>query len=82
MSGPEDRRRMPIRNRRDPESWMTTADRAEMISLRLTRPQIEAIVRDTRLPGEIAASYKTSAAVILRIQQKYRSRPGTPRRNT
>jgi hypothetical protein len=61
---------------------MTVAERAEMISLRLTRPQIKAIVQDTRLPGEIASTYKTSAAVILRIQQKFRGRRRTSKSNT
>ena len=51
---------------------MAAARCAEMLSLKLTQHQLEAIRRDTRLPGEIALTYKTSAAVILRIQQKLR----------
>jgi len=56
---------------------MTVSERADMIALRLTRPQIEAIVKDTRLPGEIAQTYRTSAAVILRIRQRFRRRQRT-----
>ena len=77
MSSSDDRRLTPIRNRHSAESRMTAAERAEAFSFKLTRLQIEAIIQDTRLPGEIASTYKTSAAVILRIQQKFRAGPGT-----
>jgi len=48
-----------MRNRHISENGTTITERAEMVALRLTRPQIEVTVRDTRLPGEIASSYKT-----------------------
>jgi hypothetical protein len=69
-----DRNRVPIRNRHGPEDWMTAAERADMLSFKLTKAQTAAIMKDTRLPGEITFAYKTSAAVILRIQQKARKR--------
>jgi hypothetical protein len=47
-------------------------DRAERLARRLTVQQLEAIVIDTRLPGEIAGAYGVTAAVILRIQLKAR----------
>ena len=47
-------------------------ERAERLAGRLTRKQLEAIVNDTRLPGEIGSSYGVTAAVIVRIQQKAR----------
>ena len=58
--------------RHAPESWMSLPERADMLSFRLTKAQVLQIAADTRLPGEIAAKYKTSAAIILRIQQKGR----------
>ena len=72
MSRLNDRNGVSIRNRHSPESWMTDADRAASLSLKLTKAQVASIVLDTRLPGEIASTYKTSAAVILRIKQKAR----------
>jgi hypothetical protein len=48
------------------------ADRAERFALRLTLPQLEAIAKDTRLPGEIAGTYGVTAAVIARVQHKAR----------
>ena len=48
--------------------------RAEGIAMRLTLAQQRAIAADTRLPGEIAYTYKTTAAVIVRIQKALRRR--------
>ena len=47
-------------------------ERAERLSRRLSPEQLDAIVRDTRLPGEIAGAYGLTARVIVRIQQQAR----------
>ena len=59
MSNRDDRTKTSIRNRHDPLSWMTEQDRAEKLATRLTLAQQRAI-SDTRLPGEIASTYKTT----------------------
>lgn len=80
MSSRDARAKTPILNRHDPLSWMTEQDRAEKIAGRLTLAQQLAIANDTRLPGEIACTSKTSAAVIVRLQQKLRRRENRGRR--
>ena len=47
-------------------------ERADRLALRLTLPQLKAIAKDTRLPGEIAGAYGVTAAVIVRIQHRAR----------
>ena len=47
---------------------MSATDRAAFKSLSLSADQIDAIVRDTRLPGEIGYTYGISAAIVIRIQ--------------
>ena len=74
MSNRDDRTKTSIRNRHDPLSWMTEQDRAEKLATRLTLAQQRAVASDTRLPGEIASTYKTTAAVIVRMQQRLRRR--------
>jgi hypothetical protein len=74
MSNSDDRSKTSIRDRHHPLSWMTEEERAESIAARFTLAQQKAIASDTRLPGEIAHAYKTTAAVIVRIQQKLRQR--------
>ena len=49
-------------------------ERAERLAQRLTSTQIDAIVKDTRLPGEIAGAYGVTSEVILRILQRERKR--------
>jgi hypothetical protein len=39
-------------------------DRAERLALRLTLPQLDAIAKDTRLPGEIATTAINPHAVL------------------
>ena len=75
MSRHDDRGGLSIRSRPDPLKWMTERERAEAMTLRLTLAQQRAIAADTRLPGEIASTYKTTAAVIVRVQQALRRRP-------
>ena len=70
MSGPEDRTRVPIRNRFDPLGWMSEEDRAKSRSIQFSPEQLAAIERDTRLPGEVASAYGVSAAVIVRLRNK------------
>jgi hypothetical protein len=70
MSNRDDRTKTSIRHA--PLSWMTEQDR--VVATRLTLAQLRAIASDTRLPGEIASTYKTTAAVIVRMQQKLRRR--------
>jgi hypothetical protein len=48
-------------------------ERADRLALRLTLQQLDAIAKDTRLPGEIAGTYGVTAAVILQIQRKARA---------
>ena len=74
MSTRDDRVKTSIRNRHDPLKWMADQFRAEGIAMRLTLAQQRAIAADTRLPGEIAYTYKTTAAVIVRIQKALRRR--------
>jgi hypothetical protein len=74
MSSRNDRAKTSIRNRHDPLKWTTDQDRAETLATRLTLAQQRAIATDTRLPGEIACTYKTTAAVILRIKKALRRR--------
>ena len=74
MSNRDDRVKTSIRNRHDSLKWKTDQDRAETIVMRLTKAQQQAIAADTRLPGEIAYTYKTTAAVIVRIQKALRRR--------
>jgi hypothetical protein len=47
-------------------------DRAQRLALKLALQQLDAIVKDTRLPGEIASTYGVTAAIIVRIQHKAR----------
>ena len=47
-------------------------ERADRLALRLTLQQLDAIAKDTRLPGEIAGTYGVTAAVIFEIQTKAR----------
>jgi hypothetical protein len=54
-------------------SALSEEDRAQRLASRLTLQQLDAIVLDTRLPGEIAGAYGVTAAVIMRIQQKARA---------
>jgi hypothetical protein len=68
MSNRDDRTKTSIRNRHDPLSWMTEQDRAEKLAT------LRAMASDTRLPGEIASTYKTTPAVIVRLQQRLRRR--------
>ena len=42
-------------------------ERADRLALRLTLQQLDAIAKDTRLPGEIAGTYGVTAAVILEM---------------
>ena len=49
-------------------------ERADRLALRLTLQQLDAIAKDTRLPGEIAGTYGVTAAVILQIQRKARAK--------
>ena len=53
-------------------AWRVDEDRAERLAFRLTIDQIEAIARDTRLPGEIGYSLGCSAAVVIRLQERGR----------
>jgi len=48
-------------------------ERAERFAGRFTLKQLEAIAKDTRLPGEIAGAYGVTAEIILRIQHKARA---------
>ena len=48
-------------------------ERADRLALRLTLQQLDAIAKDTRLPGEIAGIYGVTAAVILQIQRNARA---------
>jgi hypothetical protein len=75
MSASGDRAKIPIRHRHDPLKWMADEERTETFVTRLTLAQQRAIAKDTRLPGEIACTYKTTAAVIVRVQQVLRRRP-------
>ena len=45
----------------------------DRLALQLTLQQLDAIAKDTRLPGEIAGTYGVTAAVILQIQRKARA---------
>lgn len=74
MSSRDYRAITSIRNRHHPHSWMSEQERAETVTVRFTLAQQRAIVNDTRLPGEIACTYGTSAAVILALQQMFRRR--------
>src|SRR5215203_7269710 len=49
------------------------AERAERLAMRVTLTQVNAITKDTRLPGEIAGTYGVTAEVILTIQLKARA---------
>ena len=49
-------------------------ERADRLALRLTLQQLDAIAKDTRLPGEIAGTYGVTAAVILQIQRNARAK--------
>ena len=49
-------------------------ERADRLALRLTLQQLDAIAKDTRLPGEIAGTYGVTAAVILQIQKNARAK--------
>ena len=53
---------------------------AEEFALRLTLPQLKAIAKDTRLPGEIAGAYGVTAAVVIRIQHLARVKEAAARR--
>jgi hypothetical protein len=46
---------------------------AQSILSGLTLPQLEALAKDTRLPGEIGSTYGYSAAVIIRLQHRCRA---------
>ena len=52
-------------------------ERADRLALRLTLQQLDAIAKDTRLPGEIAGTYGVTAAVILQIQRNARASFGS-----
>src|SRR6187402_793670 len=56
----------------DPYGWMSEGDRAALKSLSLSIEQIEAIAKDTRLPGEIGCTYGVSAAVVIGLQERAR----------
>jgi hypothetical protein len=60
MSPQKDRPKPQFRNRCDPLKWMSEQERAEAVAKRLTLAQQQAIAADTRLPGEIACTYKTA----------------------
>jgi hypothetical protein len=45
---------------------------ADRLAGRLTLAQLDTIVKDTRLPGEIAYTYGVTAGVIARIQHRGR----------
>ena len=47
-------------------------DRADQLARRLTLKHMEAIAKDTRLPGEIACTYGITAEVVIRIKQNAR----------
>jgi|SRR4051794_12028118 hypothetical protein len=54
----------------DPYGWMSGSDRAALKSVSLSTEQIEAIAKDTRLPGEIGCTYGVSAAVVIGLQER------------
>ena len=56
----------------DPYGWMSRSDRAALKSVSLSTKQIEAIAKDTRLPGEIGSTYGVSAAVVIGLQERAR----------
>jgi hypothetical protein len=58
----------PISNPRDRLKWMSASDRTAFKSLSLSPDQVDAIVGDTRLPGEIGYTFGISAALVIRIQ--------------
>jgi hypothetical protein len=58
----------------DPYGWMSRTDRAALRSVLLSTEQIEAIAKDTRLPGEIGCTYEISAAVVIGLQERARRR--------
>jgi hypothetical protein len=51
-------------------------DRAKRLALRLTLKQLDAIMKDTRLPGEIAGTYGVTAGVIQGSSNKRPERNG------
>jgi hypothetical protein len=51
-------------------------DRAERLALRLTLKHLDAIMKDTRLPGEIADTYGVTAAMIIRMLHRGRQIKG------
>ena len=48
---------------------LSEVDRAQRWASRHTLAQLSAIAKDTRLPGEIGATYGVSAALIIRVQK-------------
>ena len=56
----------------DPYGSMSESDRTALKSISLSDQQIEALAKDTRLPGEIGCTYGVSAALVIRLQERAR----------
>jgi hypothetical protein len=67
-----DRASPAVPNPHDPYGWMSRSDRTALKSVSLSTSQIEAIAKDTRLPGEIGPTYVLSAAVVIGLQERAR----------
>jgi hypothetical protein len=77
MTSYDQKTKVSIRSRHHHLSWMSESDREASARLNLSEESLLAIVRDTRLPGEIAGAFGLSAAVVLKIQRAYRSKRGS-----